>query len=328
MAELLEYYTIHISQLSPLGMVRARHFEYCFRAHDIEPTLENFRRFYQLHVQLGFYSFRLRDGTFKILPVPPKGFTQWKSNFFYVKEATVACKQHFRKFSVNIPKEKIIVPTVEAQGWMQALQAVPSVALSNRELQYLCMMLRSKGNHTKLVCKEKDQDSELNICVEKCGEGEEGWYETTVVSFRVPDPAALNAPLPQGAGSSSGVGAGTRLIIGQKRKQDAAPASAEKKVSLRRVRTSSLGTRLCSLLLDVMTDPSFCREVLKGVATPTELARLKAGGRDTLYQQHALHLIGGSLTRNLILHDRYSLACKEEECERLKSEASAAMQKI
>ncbi|KAJ0795256.1 hypothetical protein HanPI659440_Chr04g0148381 [Helianthus annuus] len=81
MAELLEYYRIHISQLSSLGMVRARHFEYCFRSQDIEPMLENFRRFYQLHVQLGFYSFRLRDGAFKILLVPPKGFTQWKSKF-------------------------------------------------------------------------------------------------------------------------------------------------------------------------------------------------------------------------------------------------------
>ncbi|MFS7951573.1 hypothetical protein Hanom_Chr07g00596771 [Helianthus anomalus] len=148
MAELLEYYRIHISQLSPLGMVRARHFEYCFRSQDIEPTLENFRRFYQLHVQLGFYSFQLRDGTFKILP-----------------------------------------------GWMQALQAVPSVALSNRELQYLC-----------ICCVEKQPNEagfELKICVEKCGEGEEGWYETTVASFRVPDPAALNAPLPQGAGNVS-----------------------------------------------------------------------------------------------------------------------------
>ncbi|MFS7989807.1 hypothetical protein Hanom_Chr11g01051181 [Helianthus anomalus] len=32
MAELLEYYKIHISQLSPLGMVRSCHFEYCCRS--------------------------------------------------------------------------------------------------------------------------------------------------------------------------------------------------------------------------------------------------------------------------------------------------------
>ncbi|KAJ0788594.1 hypothetical protein HanPI659440_Chr05g0193551 [Helianthus annuus] len=59
MAELLEYYRIHISQLSPLGMVRARHFEYCFRSQDLEPAGEKFCRFYQMQAQLGFYSFLL-----------------------------------------------------------------------------------------------------------------------------------------------------------------------------------------------------------------------------------------------------------------------------
>ncbi|KAF5763980.1 hypothetical protein HanRHA438_Chr15g0698871 [Helianthus annuus] len=32
MVDLLEYYNIHISQLSPFGMICARHFEYTFRA--------------------------------------------------------------------------------------------------------------------------------------------------------------------------------------------------------------------------------------------------------------------------------------------------------
>ncbi|KAF5816026.1 hypothetical protein HanRHA438_Chr03g0141321 [Helianthus annuus] len=62
MANLLEYYKIHISQLSSLGMVRVHHFEYCFRSQEIEPTVEHFRRFYQMHDQLGFYSFIARKG--------------------------------------------------------------------------------------------------------------------------------------------------------------------------------------------------------------------------------------------------------------------------
>ncbi|KAJ0615705.1 hypothetical protein HanIR_Chr02g0082281 [Helianthus annuus] len=106
MADLLEYYRIHISQLSPLGMVRAHHFEYCFKSQDLEPAVERFRRFYKLQVQLSFYSFQLHMGAFKILEQPPKGFTQWKSKFFYVKEAAVACKQYFQSVFVNIPKEK------------------------------------------------------------------------------------------------------------------------------------------------------------------------------------------------------------------------------
>ncbi|MFS8018537.1 hypothetical protein Hanom_Chr15g01393211 [Helianthus anomalus] len=125
---------------------------------DLEPTIENFRRFYRLQAQLGFYSFQLRVGPFKILVQPPKGFTLWKSKFFYVKEATVACKQYFRSVFVSIPKEMIPTPTLEVQEWYQGLQAVLLVGQTNKELHYLRMMLWWKpGSKTKLVCKEKDQ---------------------------------------------------------------------------------------------------------------------------------------------------------------------------
>ncbi|KAJ0680934.1 hypothetical protein HanPI659440_Chr16g0630061 [Helianthus annuus] len=93
MVDLLEFYRIHISQLSPLGMVRACHFKYCFRSQDIVLLVENFRRFYQMHTQLSFSSFRPREGAPKIMSSPPKGLTTWKSKFFYVKEAAVGCKQ-------------------------------------------------------------------------------------------------------------------------------------------------------------------------------------------------------------------------------------------
>ncbi|MFS7997877.1 hypothetical protein Hanom_Chr12g01147131 [Helianthus anomalus] len=54
----LEYYKLHISQLSPLGMIRVRNFEYTFRALGIEPIVGDFWRFYQLSVSMGFLSFR------------------------------------------------------------------------------------------------------------------------------------------------------------------------------------------------------------------------------------------------------------------------------
>ncbi|KAL9997284.1 hypothetical protein Hdeb2414_s0639g00927871 [Helianthus debilis subsp. tardiflorus] len=44
--EVLEYYKLHISQLSPLGMIRVQNFEYTFRALGIEPSVGDFRRFY------------------------------------------------------------------------------------------------------------------------------------------------------------------------------------------------------------------------------------------------------------------------------------------
>ncbi|MFS7968803.1 hypothetical protein Hanom_Chr09g00801811 [Helianthus anomalus] len=78
---------------------------------------------------------------------------------------------------------------------------------------------------------------------------------------------------------------------------------------------------------DVMTDPSLCTEVFEGVGTPAELERLRAGGGENLYLQHALYLIGGVATGNVILYDWYSLAQKEEEYDRLKSEVAATMEK-
>ncbi|MFS7910565.1 hypothetical protein Hanom_Chr02g00107761 [Helianthus anomalus] len=45
--EILEWYKLHISQLSPFGMIRVRNFEYMFRALGIEPTVGDFRRFYR-----------------------------------------------------------------------------------------------------------------------------------------------------------------------------------------------------------------------------------------------------------------------------------------
>ncbi|KAJ0431668.1 hypothetical protein HanIR_Chr17g0850861 [Helianthus annuus] len=59
-AEVLEYYQIHISQLIPFGMIQIRHFEYTFRALGLDITVENFRRFYQLTVNTGFLSFGQR----------------------------------------------------------------------------------------------------------------------------------------------------------------------------------------------------------------------------------------------------------------------------
>ncbi|KAJ0719209.1 hypothetical protein HanRHA438_Chr08g0350681 [Helianthus annuus] len=77
-----------------------------------------------------------------------------------------------------------------------------------------------------------------------------------------------------------------------------------------------------------MTDPSLCREVLEGVGTLAELERLRASGHENLYLQQALYLIGGAMTGNVVLHDWYSLARKEEDYDRLKSKVAATMEKI
>ncbi|KAJ0623224.1 hypothetical protein HanIR_Chr01g0029441 [Helianthus annuus] len=77
-----------------------------------------------------------------------------------------------------------------------------------------------------------------------------------------------------------------------------------------------------------MTNPSLCREALRGFRPLAEVARLKAGGRETLCHQLALHLVSGSLVVNAILNDWSSLARREEEFVRLKEEVAAAMKNM
>ncbi|KAJ0493559.1 hypothetical protein HanIR_Chr12g0587541 [Helianthus annuus] len=78
LAHILQYYGFHISQMSPPGMVRVRHFEFLCRSHDIEPTVDKFRVCYQLIRNMGFYSFGNRGAAKKILLNPPKSFHDWK----------------------------------------------------------------------------------------------------------------------------------------------------------------------------------------------------------------------------------------------------------
>ncbi|MFS7923831.1 hypothetical protein Hanom_Chr03g00265491 [Helianthus anomalus] len=75
-----------------------------------------------------------------------------------------------------------------------------------------------------------------------------------------------------------------------------------------------------------MTDPSLYREDLKGVGTPAEVEWLRVSGRENLYLQHTLYLIGAGVTGNVILHDWYSLSQKEEEYQKFKSEVAATME--
>ncbi|KAF5809467.1 hypothetical protein HanRHA438_Chr04g0167651 [Helianthus annuus] len=58
LGNILQYYTFYISQLSPMGMVRIRHFKFVCRSQGEEPTVDKFRTFYQLQSKLGFFFFR------------------------------------------------------------------------------------------------------------------------------------------------------------------------------------------------------------------------------------------------------------------------------
>ncbi|MFS7936577.1 hypothetical protein Hanom_Chr05g00417201 [Helianthus anomalus] len=119
MATILHSYVFHISQQSPMGMVRIRHFEFVCRLQGLEPTVEKFRVFYQLISTLGFFSFALRSVK-KILINPPKRFHDWKMKFFFSREEVIPIAIEFRQ-SGPVPKEDTQIPCKAA--WYNKLMA-------------------------------------------------------------------------------------------------------------------------------------------------------------------------------------------------------------
>ncbi|MFS7978982.1 hypothetical protein Hanom_Chr10g00921931 [Helianthus anomalus] len=121
MAHILHYYGFHISQLSPPDMVR--HFEFMCRSHGIEPTVEKFTVFYQLIMNIGFYSFSNRGSTKKSLLNPPKIFHDWKMKLFFIREEVVPITMIFREPD-TIEKEELAIP--KGDDWYLKLTATPN----------------------------------------------------------------------------------------------------------------------------------------------------------------------------------------------------------
>ncbi|KAM0035191.1 hypothetical protein Hdeb2414_s0015g00443431 [Helianthus debilis subsp. tardiflorus] len=124
LGSVLSYYNFHISQLSPPGMVRVRHFEFLCWFHGIEPSVEKFRAFYQLQRTMGFFSFASRGAAKKILLNPPKSFHDWKPKFFFIREEVLPIAMTFREWTEAIPKEDLPIPKTAL--WYRQLTATPN----------------------------------------------------------------------------------------------------------------------------------------------------------------------------------------------------------
>ncbi|MFS7906655.1 hypothetical protein Hanom_Chr01g00061811 [Helianthus anomalus] len=132
LGDILQYYGFHISQLSPMGMVHIRNFEFVCRSQGEQPNVDRFRAFYQLQSNLGFFSFSLR-ATKKILINLPKSFHDWKIKFFYIRSKVIRMVMKFHdmasilKEDLKIPRgttryEKLLALRNQA-GWVQLLVA-------------------------------------------------------------------------------------------------------------------------------------------------------------------------------------------------------------
>ncbi|KAF5804723.1 hypothetical protein HanRHA438_Chr05g0210171 [Helianthus annuus] len=170
----------------------------------LEPLVGHFRCFYQLTVQLGFFSFRQREGAPK-LRSPPKGITKWKTKFFNVKAAAVTAKLQFRNVTGLIATENLSTPKAGQQAWFSKLRVIGSKKFDNRQLWVLWMMVGGRlDRKARPVLRENNEVEaplwrmfcpyfEGKIAIEKLGPDEEGWNQTILSNFRIPDDAALNA---------------------------------------------------------------------------------------------------------------------------------------
>ncbi|XP_035845001.1 uncharacterized protein LOC118491370 [Helianthus annuus] len=170
-AEVLEYYHLHISQLSPFGMFRIRNFEYTFRAHGLPISVENFRRFYQLTVNTGFFS-----------------FTQ-------------------RNVDVGVSDEDIPVASAKTADWFSRLRPIELKKLDNDQLWILRMMLSRPDRKERPVLREQGGADAVGLWrmfepdfkgqVELIAvELKQGFNLEILKNFRVPSKAVLEAPVP------------------------------------------------------------------------------------------------------------------------------------
>ncbi|KAM0040336.1 hypothetical protein Hdeb2414_s0012g00392581 [Helianthus debilis subsp. tardiflorus] len=215
-ATVLEWYKLHISQLSTFGMIRVRNFDYTFRTLGIEPTFGDFRRFYQMTMLMGFFSFRQQEGSPKLM-VPPKSLTKWKTNFFYIKAAAITARLTFRNVMDPIIPENISIPRADTVDWFPRLRMIGWKKLSNLQLWVLQMMLGRMSRKARPIVREKSgEDAPLcrmfhpgfkgKVEVLACADGEEGFNHTIRDNFRLPEWDAMEATLPQGKGDLGALG--------------------------------------------------------------------------------------------------------------------------
>ncbi|MFS8006756.1 hypothetical protein Hanom_Chr14g01252911 [Helianthus anomalus] len=188
MVHILHYYGFHISQMSPPGMVRVRHFEFLCRSHNIEPIVEMFRAFYQLIRNMGFYSFATGD-----LPI---------RFFLTLRREVTPIAMIFREWD-TIEKEELPIP--KGTDWYLKLTETPNRIFGENVLVAAQMSDQWPSDSTKVpVLKFQDREVHLyqavfpafggSMGVRPLELGEQLWYERIKGLFLYPLARAFANP--------------------------------------------------------------------------------------------------------------------------------------
>ncbi|KAM0018466.1 hypothetical protein Hdeb2414_s0026g00674391 [Helianthus debilis subsp. tardiflorus] len=203
LGNILHHYNFHISQMSPPGMVRVRHFEFLCHSHGIEASVDKFRAFYQLQRTMGFFSFASRGAAKKILLNPPKSFHDWKPKFFFIREEVLPIAMPFRDWTEAIPKEDLPIPKTAL--WYQQLTPTPNRVFGENVLVAARMSDQwSPSSREVPVLKLGDQEAQLyqaafttfggSMGVRLVRDDEESWYDQIKGNFMFPVADAFASP--------------------------------------------------------------------------------------------------------------------------------------
>ncbi|KAD4982673.1 hypothetical protein E3N88_19344 [Mikania micrantha] len=96
LCEVLRYYTVHLTQIVPLGLIKVYQFEISCRALSFEPGVNLFRCFYKLSRVGGWVTFEKRKS-----PMPSHisrtltSLKHWKDHFFFVSSRIIPFQMHW-----------------------------------------------------------------------------------------------------------------------------------------------------------------------------------------------------------------------------------------
>ncbi|KAM0041130.1 hypothetical protein Hdeb2414_s0011g00362671 [Helianthus debilis subsp. tardiflorus] len=161
---ILQHYAFHISQLSPMGMLRIRQFEFICRSQGLESMVEKFRIFYQLISTLRFFSFARRNVK-KTLINPPKSFHDWKMKFFFIREEVIPIIMEFHQPGA-IPKEDTPIPRKAA--WYDKIMATPDRVFGELVLVAVGMSEKWPERSTDVHVLLFNGEGEFLLCCSSC----------------------------------------------------------------------------------------------------------------------------------------------------------------
>ncbi|KAL8245596.1 hypothetical protein R6Q59_011854 [Mikania micrantha] len=134
---MLERYGIHISQMSPLGLIRLYHYEFVVRSIQENVTPLLFQVFFKLVKKDDWYSFDKRGDPSMVHKVPSSSKDKnWKNKFFYIDKKIFPGKMQWRS-----PMDPIIDPAPAESEYINSrlykwlckhptdIQAIPEHAL-------------------------------------------------------------------------------------------------------------------------------------------------------------------------------------------------------